>query len=107
VNFVAIAWIAADLSRHGVVKQIARWLPMIGAVGRDGLVCFIAGAVISLVVDSVLFTVTDGLVNVPLGLAADAIALALLVAVPYRKRLLDALMPKPALAPPSGEGRST
>jgi hypothetical protein len=107
VNFLAIAWIAADLARHGLVKQIARRLPWIGAVGRDGLVCFVAGAVISLVVDSVLFTVTDGLVNVPLGLAADAIALALLVAVPYRKRLLDALMPKPALAPPSGEGRST
>jgi hypothetical protein len=107
VNFVAIAWIAADLARHGVVRQAARWLPMIGAVGRDGLVCFIAGAVISLVVDSALFTATGGLVNVPLGLAADAIALSLLVAVPYRKRLLAVLTPKPGLATPGGEGRGT
>jgi hypothetical protein len=107
INFLAIAWIAADLARHGVVKQIARWLPWIGAVGRDGLMCFVAGAVISLVVDSVLFTATDGLLDVPLGLAADAIAVSLLLAVPYRKRLLIALMPTPALSAPKGEGHST
>ncbi|MDR5735600.1 OpgC domain-containing protein [Caballeronia sp. LZ025] len=82
VNFLAIAWIASDLARYGVVKAIARRLPWVGAIGRDGMVCFVAGTVISLVVDSILFTMTDGFINVPAGLAADAIAITALLAVP-------------------------
>ncbi|KIG06770.1 OpgC domain-containing protein [Caballeronia concitans] len=82
VNFLAIAWIATNLARYGVVKEVARRLPWIGAVGRDGMVCFVAGTVISLVVDSILFTLTDGLINVPAGLAADAIAISALLSVP-------------------------
>ncbi|MDR5818070.1 MULTISPECIES: OpgC domain-containing protein [unclassified Caballeronia] len=82
VNFLAIAWICANLARYGVVKAIANRLPWIGAVGRDGMVAFVAGTVISLVVDSVLFTLTDGLINVPAGLAADALAIGALLAVP-------------------------
>jgi hypothetical protein len=82
VNFLAIAWIAANLARYGIVKEIAKRLPCIGAVGRDGMVSFVAGAVISLTVDSILFTLTDGLINVPAGLAADAIAIGALLAVP-------------------------
>jgi hypothetical protein len=82
VNFLAIAWIAANLARYGIVKEIAMRMPWIGAVGRAGMVTFIAGTVISLTVDSILFTLTDGLINVPAGLAADAIAIGALLAVP-------------------------
>ncbi|SAL68944.1 membrane protein [Caballeronia arvi] len=82
VNFLAIAWIAANLARYGIVKEIAKRLPSIGALGRDGMVSFVAGTVISLTVDSILFTLTDGLINVPAGLAADAIAIGALLAVP-------------------------
>ena len=82
VNFLAIAWIATNLARYGIVKELAQRMPWIGAVGRDGMVSFVAGAVISLVVDSILFTLTDGLINVPAGLAADAIAIGALLAVP-------------------------
>jgi hypothetical protein len=86
LNFLALAWLAANLVRYGVIKRMALRLPWIGAVGRDGLKCFIAGAVISLVVDSVLFTLTDGLINVPFGLAADFIAISMLLAVPQLRR---------------------
>ena len=97
-NFLAIAWLVAHLVRHGVVKKLAARLPWIGAVGRDGMVCFVAGAVISLVVDSVLFTLTGGLIDVPLGLAADAVAISMLLAVPQLRRpLMHAITPKPAL----------
>ncbi len=82
VNFLAIAWLATNLARYGVVKQLAARLPWVGAVGRDGMVCFVAGAVISLVVDSILFTATDGYIDVPAGLFADAVAISLLLAVP-------------------------
>ena len=101
-NFLAIAWLVAHLVRHGVVKKLAARLPWIGAVGRDGMVCFVAGAVISLVVDSVLFTLTGGLIDVPLGLAADAVAISMLLAVPQLRRpLMHAITPKPALDPRS------
>jgi hypothetical protein len=104
VNFLSIAWLASDLARRGVVKQIARRLPWVGAVGRDGLVCFVAGAVISLTVDSVLFTLTNGLIDVPLGLAADAIALGLLLAIPHRQRVFDALRSRSVVAVAKREG---
>ncbi|WP_206995251.1 OpgC domain-containing protein [Trinickia mobilis] len=81
VNFLAIAWLAADLIRAGWTRKAALWLPWIGTVGRKGLLCFIAGTAISLIVDSILYTVTDGLLDVPLGLAADAVAIAALLAV--------------------------
>jgi hypothetical protein len=101
VNFLAIAWIAANLARYGVVKAAATRLPWIGALGRDGMVAFVAGAVISLVVDSVLFTLTDGLINVPAGLAADAIAIGALLAVPrVHQALRGRVGPRKPLAVP-------
>ena len=82
-NFVAIAWLVANMVRIGWAEAIAQRLPWIGLVGRKGLVCFIAGTVISLVVDSLLYTATDGYLNVPLGLVADAVAIGSLLAVAH------------------------
>jgi hypothetical protein len=81
VNFVAIAWVVADLIRIGWAKEVALRLPWIGTVGRKGLLCFVAGTAISLVIDSTLYTITDGLLDVPRGLAADAVAIAALFVV--------------------------
>jgi hypothetical protein len=81
VNFLAIAWLAANMVRIGWAKAIAQRLPWIGLVGRKGLLCFIAGTVISLVVDSLLYTATGGYLNVPLGLIADTVAIGSLFAV--------------------------
>lgn len=80
-NFVAIAWLATDLVHAGWIARAARKLTWINAIGRDGLVCFVAGTAISLVVDSVLYRVTDGLLHVPFGLVADVVAIAALIAV--------------------------
>ena len=80
-NLLAIAWLAANLIRCGWAKTLALRLPWIGLIGRKGLLCFVAGTAISLVVDSLLYRATDGLLNIPLGLAADAIALGALVLV--------------------------
>ncbi|SIT39661.1 conserved membrane hypothetical protein [Paraburkholderia ribeironis] len=81
VNFLAIAWLVANLIELGWARKLAQWLPWVGLIGRKGLLCFIAGAVISLVVDSVLYAATDGYLNYPLGLLADAIAVGALCAV--------------------------
>ncbi|WP_061168378.1 OpgC domain-containing protein [Caballeronia hypogeia] len=103
VNFLAIAWLAANLARYGIVKLVAQRLPWVGALGRDGMVSFVAGTVISLTVDSILFTLTDGLINVPAGLAADAIAIGALLAVPRVHQSvagwLGTRRPLPAAAP--------
>jgi hypothetical protein len=80
-NFLAIAWLVASLIRLGWVQKLAQRLPWVGMIGRKGLLCFVAGAVISLVVDSLLYTATDGYLDIPLGLLADAVALGALFAV--------------------------
>jgi len=80
-NFLAIAWLTAHMIRAGWAKKLAQRLPWIGQVGRKGLLCFVAGTVISLVVDSLLYKATEGYLNVPLGLVADAVAIGALIAV--------------------------
>ncbi|WP_179402043.1 OpgC domain-containing protein [Burkholderia guangdongensis] len=81
VNFVAIAWLMARLVHLGWMKKVAHALPWIGTIGRQGLLCFVAGTGISLAVDSLLYEATDGYFDVPLGLAGDAAAIGLLYLV--------------------------
>ena len=82
-NFLAIAWLAAHLIRAGWVRKLAQWLPWVGMIGRKGLLCFVAGAVISLVVDLLLYTATDGYLDIPLGLLGDVVAVGTLFAVAW------------------------
>ncbi|NYH17158.1 OpgC domain-containing protein [Paraburkholderia bryophila] len=91
VNFLAIAWLVANLIQLGWARKLAQWLPWVGVIGRKGLLCFIAGAVISLVVDSVLYAATDGYLNYPLGLLADAVAVGALLAVALGEKPLKRL----------------
>ena len=106
-NFVALAWLAADLTRTGWVARAARRLPAINAVGRDGLVAFIAGTVISLVVDSVLHASTDGLLDIPRGLAADAVAIAALIGIVRLRTARRAPRTAPSREDPSVGLRAT
>lgn len=81
VNFIAIAWLAAKLVHLGWMKKVAHAIPWIGTIGRQGLLCFVAGTAISLAVDSLLYQATDGYLDVPLGLTADVVAISLLYLV--------------------------
>ncbi|RDU98632.1 OpgC domain-containing protein [Trinickia dinghuensis] len=83
VNFVAIAWLAAEMTCRGWVGWLARKLGWINRIGRAGLVSFVAGAGISLVVDSILYALTGGRLHVPLGLVADAAAILALTAASH------------------------
>ncbi|KVE65907.1 OpgC domain-containing protein [Burkholderia vietnamiensis] len=83
VSFAAIAWLMADCVRRGWIERLARAVQPVVAVGRRGLVCFVAGAAISLVIDSLLHPVANGaqLRHLGVGLAADACAVGLMMAV--------------------------
>ncbi|HDR9272637.1 TPA: OpgC domain-containing protein [Burkholderia vietnamiensis] len=83
VSFATIAWLMADCVRRGWIERLARAVRPVVAVGRRGLVCFVAGAAISLVIDSLLHPVANGaqLRHLGVGLAADACAVGLMMAV--------------------------
>jgi hypothetical protein len=68
-------------------------------------VCFVAGAVISLTADSVLFTLTGGLIDVALGLTVDAVAVGLLLAIAHRQRVFDAIGIRPVTAAAKTEAK--
>jgi hypothetical protein len=84
VSFAAIAWIVARAVYMGWVERLARRLPGIVTIGQQGLVCFIAGACVSLVLDTALRGLgVLGLGRYPshwiLGLIADGIAIGSLL----------------------------
>jgi len=76
-NFVALAWVCAQLSQTFWFKQMIQRLQWVAVVGRHSMACFIAGAVISLVLDSILFRATGGILDYPAGLFTDGVALLL------------------------------
>jgi hypothetical protein len=98
LNFLGIAWLTAHVIRLGWAKRLALALPWVGLVGRKGMLSFVAGAVISLTVDSVLYWYTDGYLNVPLGLCADAVAITALLLVARASDPLKRLLPSRAKA---------
>jgi len=84
VSFGVVAWIVARAVYRGWIGDLARRLPGIVTVGQQGLVCFIAGACVSLVLDSALRVMgVDQLGRTPshwlAGLAADALAIGALL----------------------------
>lgn len=98
LNFIGIAWLTAHVIKLGWAKRLASALPWVGLVGQKGLLSFVAGAVISLTVDSVLYWYTDGYLNVPAGLVADAVALTALLLVARTSDPLKRLLPSRAKA---------
>ncbi|WP_269503322.1 OpgC domain-containing protein [Burkholderia sp. IMCC1007] len=83
VSFAAIAWLMADFVRYGWIARLARAVQPVVTVGQRGLICFVAGAAISLVIDSLLHPVAHGveLRHLGVGLVADACAVGLMIAV--------------------------
>jgi hypothetical protein len=75
INFVVIAWLAAQLVRMGGVAWLARRLPAVVTVGRTGLVCFVAGTLVSLIVDTATPHMFHGFRGVLIGLGGDLVAI--------------------------------
>lgn len=82
INFAAIAWLAYLVSRSGFVRWLAQRLQGVVAVGRTGLVCFVAGTVISLVVDTLTrHGQIGGARGVVMGVTGDVATIAWVVGV--------------------------
>lgn len=98
VSFVVIAWLSAYAVHRGWVKQLAELTPSVVNIGQQGLVCFIAGACMSLVIDSALRVISLGDYQWLAALGGDVIAIGSLIALAAfwrdRKRAQQARIPK-------------
>ena len=78
VSFLALAWLCAQAARLGWVRTLADRLPAVVTVGKQGLVCFVGGTVVSIVVDTAIrLTRTD--TNWFARLLGDIVAIAALM----------------------------
>jgi hypothetical protein len=81
INFIVIAWLAAQLVRMGSVAWLAQRLPAVVTVGRTGLVCFVAGTMVSLIVDTATPHTFHGFRGVLIGLGGDLVAIGALLMI--------------------------
>jgi hypothetical protein len=75
INFIVIAWLAARFVRMGSIARLAQRLPAVVTVGRAGLVCFVAGTLVSLIVDTATPHTFHGFRGVLIGLGGDLVAI--------------------------------
>lgn len=80
-SFMAVLWLTSMMVRQGWVKRWADQLPLVVLVGQNGLVCFVAGTMVSLLGDILLYTATEGRPGNWSGLMADIVAIASMLAI--------------------------
>lgn len=83
VGFLAIAWLMYGVVRRGWLRSLFQFLKPVAVVGRNGLVCFVGGAVISVLAEALSFGLSRGTPVWPYNLVADFCALAALFALAY------------------------
>jgi len=101
VSFLALAWLCAQAARAGWLRTAAERLPAVVGVGRQGLVCFVGGTLVSIVADTVvrlLHAEANGLARLTSDIAAVA-ALLLLARLAQAYQRAGAAAPRMAPAP--------
>ncbi|MEX3787594.1 OpgC domain-containing protein [Paraburkholderia sp. BR14374] len=81
INFIVIAWLAAQFVRTGSIAWLARRLPVVVTVGRAGLVCFVTGTLVSLMIDTATPHIFHGFRAVLVGLGGDLAAIGALLMI--------------------------
>jgi hypothetical protein len=81
INFIVIAWLAAQFVRMGSIAWLARRLPAVVTVGRTGLVCFVMGTLVSLIIDTATPHTFHGFGGVLVGLGGDLAAIGALLMI--------------------------
>ena len=102
VSFVAIAWLVAQAVRVQAVRWLAERLPAVVTVGKQGLVCFVGGTVVSIGVDTaVRLARGPAWLN---GLAGDVVVIGALLLLAAIAKKWKAQKARPA--PLRGAGRA-
>ena len=78
VSFLAIAWLCAQAVRVGWLRTLAERLPAVVTVGRQGLVCFVGGTVVSIAADTAV-RLAHAQTNWLARLSSDLLAVAALL----------------------------
>ncbi|MEX3955075.1 OpgC domain-containing protein [Trinickia sp. EG282A] len=103
VSFLSIAWLCAQAVRLGWLRSLAVAVPAIVTVGRQGLVCFVGGTLVSIGVDAALqltgVRTTELLTDWPIRLLGDASAIAVLIGLGSVASRLKAARLQPAKLP--------
>lgn len=79
-NFVAMAWLVYLALQRGWLDQVLARLSWMAIVGRNGLACFVGGAVISIFAEALSFYLGAGEREWQSALLADIIAVVTLIA---------------------------
>jgi len=80
VNFIAMAWLVYLALRRGWLDRMLDRLSWMAIVGRNGLACFVGGAVISIFAEALSFYLSAGEREWQSALLADMIAVVTLIA---------------------------
>jgi hypothetical protein len=103
ISFLSIAWLCAQAVRLGWLRALAGRMPAVVTVGRQGLICFVGGTLVSIGTDTALHVAgvqSAGLLSDwPLRLLGDASAIAALVLLAKVASRLKAGRPRPAAVP--------
>src|SRR5690606_6517234 len=78
-----IAWLVYWAVNKGWLASLLQKISAVAVVGRNGLVCFVGGAVISIWAEALSFTLAGGTPVWPLNLVADVFAVGALFALAY------------------------
>jgi hypothetical protein len=85
VSFLSIAWLCAQAVRLGWLRKLADRLPSVVTIGKQGLICFVGGTVVSMSIDAALalarVQTSDIWTDWPIRLLGDASAVVLLVSL--------------------------
>jgi hypothetical protein len=94
VSFLAVAWLVAQAVRLQAVRRLAERLPSVVDVGKQGLVCFVGGTVVSIGVDTaVRLAKGPAWLN---GLAGDMVAIGTLLVLAAIAKKWKTMRARPA-----------
>lgn len=80
-NFVAMGWLVYLAAQRGWLDALLRRLTWLATVGRNGLVCFVGGTVISILAETVSHLLAGGTPDAASALLADMLAITSLLAL--------------------------
>lgn len=79
VSFAALAWPVAVAVQRGWLREMASRLPSVVNIGQQGMPCFVAGAVVSIIIDTALRVSAPHRMPFIAGLCGDVLAIGAVI----------------------------